>query len=465
MRAYGGSARRRTAALVVLFLTFAAGVAACDAGGANPNPTPGTGPADSPTKLTFGVWGTDEEIAAYQDVADIYNSLSDGSQVKVLSWPTQEAERAALRAGGPIPDVFMLARGDLAWLDDQDLNEPVDELLDERGVDFGDGYSRDALRAFAADNRLQCMPYGISPMVIYYNTELIDFERMRERELAAPSDDEHTRWSFEQFAAAADFATRPPAHTRGLSVEPTLRGLAPFIYSGGGEVFNDDSDPTSLAFSSGDTQDALTTTLTLLRDASLNLTEDQLAKASPLEWFERGRLGMIEGFRSLVPELRQVPGLGFDVMPMPVLDTAATVGDITGLCLSADTADTAEAADFLVYATSADSVRRVVRAGYLAPANLDVSLSEDFLQPGRLPEHANVFNNSVRALEIAPLIDTLADLEDAVSSSLHELVNVTVLNLDELTAQIDAESVPVLDPDAVPETPESSETPDADPSG
>lgn len=460
MRANGGSARRRTAALFVLLLTLTVGVDACDADGAKLNPPTGTGtgPASKPSKLTFGVWGTDEEIAAYQDVADIYNSLSDDSAVKVLSWSSQEAERAALRAGGPVPDVFMLARGDLAWLGDQDLNEPVDELLDERGVDFGDGYSRDALRAFAADNRLQCMPYGISPMVIYYNTELIDFERMRERELAAPSDDEHTRWSFEQFAAAADFATRPRTHTRGLSVEPTLRGLAPFIYSGGGEVFNDDSDPTSLAFSSGDTQDALTTTLALLRDASLNLTEKQLAKASPLEWFERGRLGMIEGFRSLVPELRQVPGLEFDVMPMPVLDTAATVGDITGLCLSADTADTPEAADFLVYATSADSVRRVVRAGYLAPANLGVSLSEDFLQPGRLPEHSSVFNNSVRALEIAPLIDTLAELESAVSSSLQELVNVTVLNLEELTAQIDEESIPVLDPDSVPETP------DADPS-
>ena len=43
---------------------------------------------------------------------------------------------------------------------------------------------------------------------------------------------------------------------------------------------------------------------------------------------------MIAGFRALVPELREVPGLDFDVMPIPSIDGAATVGDITGLCIS-----------------------------------------------------------------------------------------------------------------------------------
>lgn len=433
------------------------GLAACQANGsgtADPSPPAGSQPTSNPARLTFGVWGTEAEIAAYQDVADTYNSLSNDNAVELRSWPTQAALQAAVKAGESMPDVFMLPRSSVALVSEEKLNQPVDELLDERGVEFGDGYSRDALQAFAADNRLQCMPYGISPMVIYYNTELIDFERMRLRGLPAPSDDENTRWTFEEFAAAADFATRPGRGTRGLHVDPTLRGLAPFIYSGGGAIFDDDINPTSLAFSSGDTQDALARTLELLRDAPVNLTEKQLAEAQPLDWFKDGRLGMIEGFRSLVPELRQVKGLQFDVMPMPTLDTAATVGDITGLCLSADAADTAKAADFLVYATSVDSVRRVVQAGFLAPANLDVALSEDFLQSGQLPAHASVFNNSVRALRIAPLLDNFSELEAAVSGSLQELVNVTILSLEELTAQIDAESKPVLDPQSVSETPD-----------
>jgi multiple sugar transport system substrate-binding protein len=430
-------------------LVLALAVTGCtDGGDEEPSPTPPVQTTAKPTRLSFGVYGPPDEVTAMQGVADSYNALSDGSDVEVRSWPDHDGLRDAIAKGGKVPDVFMVSRADLAWIQEQGLNQPVEELLDERGVDFGDDYARDALQAFSADNRLQCMPYGISPMVIYYNKELVDFARMRERGLDAPDPEaDDPRWTFEQFAAAASFATRPGKHTRGLYVEPTLRGLAPFIYSGGGTLFDNADTPTSLAFSDGDTRAALERTLELLRDPHLNLTEKQLAKASPLKWFKRGRVAMIEGFRSLVPELRQVQGLEFDVMPMPVLDTSATVGDITGLCLSADAASMPDAADFLVHAMSAESVARVARTGYLAPANLEVALSDDFLQPGRQPEHARVFSSSVRSMEIPPPLDSWSELQNAVAGSLDELVSVAVLDdLDALLSQIDEESQTVLDP-------------------
>ena len=289
------------------------------------------------------------------------------------------------------------------------------------------------------------MPYGISPMVIYYNTDLIDFDRMRERGLNAPEwevDDEPT-WSFDQFAAAASFATRPAKRTRGLYIEPTLRGLAPFVYSGGGALFDNEAEPTSLAFSEEETRSALERSLELLRDPHVNLTERQLAKASPEEWFVRGRVGMIAGFRSMVPRLRRVQGLNWNVMPMPAIDKAATIGDITGLCLAAR-GDVSMAADFLVQAASARSVAVVTRVGHLAPANLEVALSDEFLQPGRQPANARVFNASMRSMENPPLVLNWGALEEAVAQSLNRLISVPILDLDRLAAQIDRISQRVL---------------------
>lgn len=460
MGADRGQPRRRHAALLVaLALTVSVAAAACD-DGSTPPPRPPKHSA-KPTALTFGTWGAENEVTALQGVVDVFNSLHDDSDVEIRSWPDHDGFIEAMQKGGAVPDVFTVSRSDLAWLRDQDLNQPVDQLLDERGVDFGDGYSRDAIEAFAADNRLQCMPYGISPMVIFYNLGLVDFERMRQRDLPAPGDDDHKGWSFEQFASAARFATRPRQHTRGVYIDPTLRGLSPFLYSGGGDPFDDGDDPTSLDFSSDGSRSALTRTLELLRDPHLTLTAKQLAKATPLEWFERGRLGMIEGFRSLVPELRTVQGLEFDVMPMPVLDSSATIGDVTGLCISREAASTAEAADFLVHATSTEWVSRVAAAGYLAPANLQVAFSDDFLQAGRLPAHAGVFNTSVRSMEFPPLLTDWAELEAAVAASLQQLVYAPgVLDLDAQTEQIDEESRAVLDPDSLTESPsvEDSET-------
>ena len=129
---------------------------------------------------------------------------------------------------------------------------------------------------------------------------------------------------------AAKFAARPFRETKGVAIDPTLAGLAPFVYSGGGDLFDDDTDPTSLAFSDEGTQDALETILTLFRDPKLTLSQEQLEEKTPLEWFEEGKVGMITGTRAMVPELRAVQDLRFDVMPIPSIEGAATVGEITG---------------------------------------------------------------------------------------------------------------------------------------
>ena len=451
---------RRLVPSVAVLLVASLAAVGCDAG-VDPAPVPSATAPSKPAKLTFGMYGPADEIDAFQNVVDVFNSLSDESRVTVSPYSDHSALIEAVKSGDPLPDVFLASRSDLAWLLDQKLTQPVDEMLDERGVDFGDGYSRDALQAFSADNRLQCMPYGISPMVIYYNKALVNFDKMTARGLDTPdlgteAEPRDPRWTFDQFAAAAQFATKPGKKSRGVYVDPSLRGLAPFIYSGGGTLFDDQENPTTLAFSDGGTQAALERALVLLRNPELTLTSRQLGRATPLKWFERGRLGMIEGYRSLVPELRQVQGLDFDVMPMPSLGSSATSGDLTALCISADTANASEAADFVAHAVSTESVSRVVSTGYLAPANLEVSLSDDFLQPGRLPVHSTVFNSSVRAVVIPPLIASWADLEASVATSIHELLTVPVLDLVALGAQIDAESQPVLDPTAASESPSAS---------
>jgi multiple sugar transport system substrate-binding protein len=470
--------RRRTPIAATLLLLLAASIAACDS---EQQPPPNSRPTSvGPTELTFGVWGKDREIGAYQSVVDTYNESATGVEVTLKTWPDAQAFADSITAGEQPPNVFLLDRTDLEVVTEEGLNRPLLELVDERGVDFGDGYSRDAVLAFSADDELQCMPYNISPMVIYYNKELIDFERMAERGLPAPrpieeaggsepADGEapeektYPSWTFDEFRAAAAFASRPRRGTKGIHVEPTLRGLAPFVYAGGGDLFNDDVEPTSLAFSSDDTRDALTPTLELLRDPALTLTEEELRGAPAVDWFKQGKLGMIAGFRSMVPELRGASGLNFDVMPMPAIDDRATIGDISGLCIAARPAATIpQAADFLVYFVSAEAVARVATAGYLVPANLQVAASDDFLQPGLRPASAEIFNTSIRDLRLLPLIENLRELEAAVRAPLRQLFTMPVPDPEALTTQIDEESRTVLDPEVASETSDPEDTEDTE---
>ncbi len=464
----------RRVAAVACALVVALTAAACT-GDADPTPgppSPGKGPSagegEKPRQTTFGAFGSDEEVAAFQDVVDSFNATSTTRRVTLTSWPDHESALADV-LDGDAPDVFLSSRIDLGRLVEAEALQPVSLLLDERGVDFGDRFSRDAVDAFAMDDELQCMAYSVSPMVVYYNTALVDFDKMTRRGLDVPtadSDGVRDRWTLAQFSAAAQFASRR-GDRRGVWIDPTLQGLAPFIYSGDGKVFDDDRDPTSLAFSDDSTRDALSQTLAILRDPTVTPTNAQLARATPVQLFKRGELAMIAGFRNLVPQLRDAEDLDFDVLPMPTIDTRATVGDISGLCLSSASDAQGDAADFIAYAVSDAAITTVAATGYIVPANTQVAASPEFLAPELEPANAEVFNTSIRYMEVPPFIDERLELIEAVTPLLESLVTAPgVLDLDLYTEQIDEASRVILAPEEETESPSESpsQTPSESPS-
>ncbi len=458
-------ARSRRRSFSALALALAAGgvlVAACDSSassGAAPSAPPTSSPTSSaPTRLphetlTFGVLGNADEVAGYQQMASLFAPLNRDVTVEVKSWPDEAAMMADLRAGDRPPDVFLAARRDLLWLTQHQVVQPIDQLLDDRGVDFGDDYPRGSLTALGSDNRLDCLPYSIEPSVIYYNKRLVKLGRV-----PGVPPQPGQGWSLEQFAATATWATEHHPGAAGAYIEPSLGGVSPFVLSGGGQVFDGADPPTSLALSTPASEQALMRTVRVLRQPGISLTRAQLQQKTPLEWFEGGRLALLEASRRIVPELRSRLGFDFDVMPMPDLGTPATVGRLTGLCISSQASDPGTAADFLVYASSPDALGYVASQGYIQPANQAVALSDDFQQPGRLPEHASVFTFSVKSMVFPPLIDQWDALDAAIGPDLDQMLRGRPREVPPLSRQIDQTSRRVLrpEPSAGPSASQSS---------
>jgi multiple sugar transport system substrate-binding protein len=452
-----GGLERRPRALTGLLAAGLLGgcgwLAACDvtsssdSGAQGPTTPPVTSPPTSlPTRLpketlTFGVVGNIDEVDAYRQMTTLFAPLSRQVTVRVEAWPNEATMMTALRDGARVPDVFLAARRDLLWLTEHRSIQPVDQLLDDRGVDFGDDYPRDSLTAFASDNRLQCLPYGIQPTVIYYNKKLVKFNRMK---VDPPTPGQG--WSLDQFAATARWAVRHHPGVKGLYVDPTLAGLAPFVYSGGGQLFDNATTPTSLALSSSASQAAITQTVHVLGRPWLTLSPAQLREHTPLEWFERGKLAMLEGSRDVVPPLRTTLGFDFDVMPMPSLGSAATLGSLPGLCVARQASDAATAAEFVVYASSPEAVGAVASAGYLQPANQTVALGDDFQQPGRLPKHASVFTFGVKSMIYPPVIAQPETLSEQIDPLVARLFRAPASRIPRLTRHIDKASLPILAP-------------------
>ena len=444
-------------------------LAACGSGGstassATGSQTPSSSPSSSatttaspsqlpPVTLRFGVVGGPGEVEQFKTMAESYAPRDREVTVRVVSWPTDAAMLADFRAGAPVPDVFMADRRHLAALTQRQLVQPVDQLLDDRGFDFGDEYPRTSLTAFSGDNRLQCLPYGLQPQVIFYNKRLVRFDRIR---TDAPQAGQG--WTIAQFDEAARWAVQHHPGVAGSYLVPSVSGLAPFIYSGGGTPFDDDTAPTSLAFSSDANVQSLISTVRALRQPSGTLTPAQLERRTPLQWFERGKVAFLESSRRIVPDLRAQPGLRFDVMPMPSLGTSATVGYLTGMCISRSARDVATASDFLAYANSPGALGLVASGGYLQPANQTVALSDAFQQPQYQPAHASVFTFSVKSMVYPPAVVGSDDLEMAVDPLLTDLLQGRPSEVPARARAIDRASYRVLGPKLGP-TAEPSQSP------
>jgi len=442
-------------AAVVVLLVAGAGCAS------NDDP-PSAKPSSTPTarvEVTFAVYGPEEVTDAYKRLAAAYTVSHTGVKIVVKDYPTHDEAMEAIRSArtaGNAPDLFLMDHDDLAALTEEKAVRRVDDLLAEREVDFGDGYTRNGLEAFSADSALQCMPLDVSPMVVYYNPKLIELDRVAE-----PGRNEVTQeggWSLDEFHRAALQPRRPGV--RGLYVAPDLEQVAPFIWSGGGEVTDDPDKPTTLTLSDGPSASAMEKLLEIVRDPAATFNARALSNRSALQRFEEGKLGMILGYRDLTPVLRAQQTLTFDVMPMPRVSSSATIAQMSGLCISEGSQHTDQAADFLAQLISEEDSAELAQTGYVMPSNVDVLNSDDFLQTGQRPLHSDVFARELRRADMLPSTTTWPSVSAATAQSLTQLFyDPVIAPLQDRLKAIDAASEPLLNPPKATPSPSPSSSP------
>jgi multiple sugar transport system substrate-binding protein len=408
--------------------------------------TTATPSPSGPTVLTFSVYGPPQVITAYTKIAADFSAAHPETVVNVRPYDTREQADEALaqqRQAGDAPDVFLTSLDDLPALVATKAVRRLDELLGERHVDFGDGYQRDALEAFSSEDALQCMPVDMSPLVVYFNRDLVSLAG-----LTGPGERPITPeggWTIDQFKAAAEQATR--GRVRGVYVAPDLTQVAPFIWSGGGHVVDDLENPTTLTLSDGASASALEQLLEVVRNPQTTFNQAQIARRSAMQRFKTGSLAMMLGYRDLTPQLRTQENLRFDVMPLPKIGSRATSGRSTGLCLSSTSEHPEKTADFLAYAVSDDAMALLAATGYVVPTNLDVVNSDAFLQPAEMPASAAVFATMVRSIHSLPRVSTWPAVASSTAGLLTGLFYDPVIDplVDRLKA-IDAASAPLFTP-------------------
>ncbi len=231
---------------------------------------------------------------------------------------------------------------------------------------------------------------------------------------------------------------------QGVYLPPELTTLAPLLRSAGDDFVDDPQDPTTLTLSDPASRPALETILDLARDSRVNPNPAQLLRQDAVTRFEKGRLAMMIGTRSMVPRLRQTNSLRFDAYPLPSLGRFQTIADVSGYCINQSSEHVGAAADFLAFASSDRGAEITARSGGIVPANLDALRSDAFVQPGQLPYNVAVFTNVIRRAETMPNPVGWPAVVTRTEPLIGALFYATVIDLDTQLKQIDELSAGLL---------------------
>ncbi len=382
-------------------------LSACTGSEDQPDPGPSPQPSSAGperTELRFTVFGTRAQQQSYVDVARGYERTDPDVDVVTTRYRTARAALRAVESGEDPADVFLMDGSTLGELTARapDLLQPLDELLEERDVQFGDDHQRVALSALSAEAALQCMPAEMSPTVLYANDALLPSKR-RLRSLGVELPRAVETWGWSEFAATARAVAVAdgPAGMRGVFVPPTLQLMTAFVQAAGGDVVDDVAQPRELDLTSDEALTVLRLVAVLAADRSVSLTPQQVEETSALDRFVDGELGLMVGTRADVPILR-ASGVEFQVLPLPGFGRSRSVSTVSGYCVPSSSDEIELAADFIAWAVDQEGAAIAAQRGALVPARLDVLSSEAFTQPNRLPANYRVYADGVRRSEQLP---------------------------------------------------------------
>lgn len=369
------------------------------------------------TTVSFMVSGSQEEYQAYQSLVDAFQADNPDYRIDLRYVPDDADYRRRLAAdfsAGTPADVFLLNYRRIAPFAVEGAMTPIGSYLEQSAVISQEDFYQPAIDAFRYNGELWCLAQNVSSLVIYYNKTLFD---------AAGLDYPSADWTWDDFVAAARALTVDKdgdgvTDQYGASIDPILYRLAPFIWQNGGELVDDNANPTRLAIDSPQAQEAFQWFVDLqvkeqvVPDAAAEAARDGESR------FLDGTVGMFFNSRRATPTMRTIESFDWDVAPLPRGDQPASVLHVDGYCLAAQSKNKEAAWKFIEYANSPQGQEIIARTGRTVPSLRSVAESPAFLDPTAKPANSQVWLDVVPTLRQVPVYGNWPAIEDAVSKEI-----------------------------------------------
>ena len=369
--------------------------------------------------VEFMVFGDPEEIQAYRELIAAYENEQPDVKVKLIEASDRDDLIARLStsfSAGTPPDLFLLNYRFYAQFAARDVLEPIEDRVDDSDVFQQEDFYEEAMSAFRFNDTLTCLPQNISSLVVYYNKDLF-----QEAGVAFPKEG----WKWDDMVAAAKKLTKDSngdgkAEVYGLGIESSLIRIAPFVWSNGGELVDNDEKPTHFTLDTPEAQVALERFLQLHVTDKVTPNDEEVESEDDETRFQNGRLAMVLSSRRSTPTFRTIQKFDWDVAALPQHKEQAGILHSDAYCLTKASDNKDAAWSFMEYALGPEGAPVVAKSGRTVPSLKSVAESEAFLDPTAKPANSQVFLDTIPVIRQVPSISTWPEIEDAASPILEE---------------------------------------------
>jgi multiple sugar transport system substrate-binding protein len=377
------------------------------------------GRGDVSGDVSFMVFGDPEEIQAYRDVIATYENENPDVDVKMIEASDRDDLIARLStsfAAGTPPDLFLLNYRFYAQYAARGVLEPIEDRVDDSDLFEQEDFYEEAMNAFRFNDTLTCLPQNISSLVVYYNKDL--FEKAG---VAFPKEG----WKWDEMVAAAKKLTTDSngdgkADVYGLGIESSLIRIAPFVWSAGGELVDDDKNPTHFTLDTPEAQVAMERFFQLHATEKVTPGEEEVEAEDDETRFQNGRLAMVLSSRRSTPTFRTIQKFDWDVAALPQHEQQAGILHSDAYCLTKASENKDAAWSFMEYALGPEGAPIVAESGRTVPSLKSVAESDAFLDPTAKPANSQVFLDTIPVIQQVPSISTWPEIEDASGPILEE---------------------------------------------
>ncbi|MGE6579254.1 ABC transporter substrate-binding protein [Paenibacillus xylanexedens] len=329
-----------------------------------------------PIELEMSVWGSDAQVALYDELVEEYKKLHPNVTVKtsVIPWADYQQKLAIMAATKTSPDIV--------WISERMIPQFMNggQLLDISSVKEDAAYTFDdiipsTLTAFEKDGKLYGIPFSTPPQVVFYNKNLFEANGLKSPMQLY----EEGNWTYDEMVKASEAISKPQEGVYGVKFIQNSSNwsdnLIPLIWAMGGEIFNEDT--TQFAMNTPETAKAINLFKGLLDKKAHPSIGEQLT-------FDTGKLGMAFENVTRTSAYRDKVDFEWDIAPLPEGDHGVKMPiGFGGYSIFKDAEYPEEALEYLKFISNKENAAKV--AEFFVPQRESVLYSDEYLNKFPFP--------------------------------------------------------------------------------